>query len=133
MYYPSVSSGASLVSIAWTSSLCFSAHKLHIHDHAATLYTFVTLTTPTHQGAFNSDGSLPTIACLDREKRFTGRNGGPTRQEDCFLSPVVQRRREMDHPSPTKSFSRPRREMVHPAPTKSFSRPSPEAAICYLG
>ena len=76
------------------SSLCCSAHKLHTHDHAAIIYTFV---------AFNSDGSLPTIACLDREKRFTGRNKGPTRRE---VSPIVQRRREMDHPSPTKSFSR---------------------------
>ena len=48
-----------------------------------------------------------------REKCFTARNGGPTRREDCFLSPFVQRRREM----------------AHPAPTKSFSRPSPEAAM----
>ena len=73
----------------------------------------VTLTTPTHQGAFNSHGSLPTIARLDREKFFTARNGGPTGREDCFLSPFGQRRREM----------------AHPAPTKSFSRPSPEAAM----
>ena len=96
-----------------SSSLCFSAPKLHTHDHAAILYTFVTLTTPTHQGPFNSHGSLPTVARLDQEKRFTARNGGPTRREDCFLSPFVQRRREM----------------AHPAPTKSFSRPSPEAAM----
>ena len=92
---------------------CFSAPKLHTHDHAAILYTFVTLTTPTHQGASNSHGSLLTIARLDREKRFTARNGGPTRREDCFLGPFVQRRREM----------------AHPAPTKSFSRPSPKAAM----
>ena len=66
----------------------------------------MTLTTPTHQGTSNSHGSLPTIARLDREKRFTARNGGPTRREDCFLGPFVQRRREMAHPAPTKGFSR---------------------------
>ena len=29
------------------------------------------------------------------------------RQEDCFLSPFMQRRREMAHQAPTKGFSRP--------------------------
>ena len=93
-----------------SSSLCFSALELHTHDHAAIL---LTLTTPTHQGAFNSHGSLPTIARLDREKRFTARNEGPTRREGCFLGPFVLMRREM----------------AHSAPTKIISRPGPEAAM----
>ena len=88
-------------------------NSTHMTMHAAILYTFMTLTRPTHQGAFNSHGSLPTIARLDQEKRFTARNGGPTSREDCFLRPFVQRRREM----------------AHQAPTKSFSKPSPEAAM----
>ena len=82
-------------------------NSTHMTMQQSSTQSFVTLTTPTHQGPFNSHGSLPTIACLDQEKRFTARNGGPTRREDCFLSPFVQRR-------------------AHPAPTKSFSRPSPE-------
>ena len=61
------------------------------HDHAAILYKLMILTTPTHQGAVNSHSSWLTIARLDGEKSITARNGGPTRQEDCFLSPFVQR------------------------------------------
>ena len=41
------------------------------------------------------------VAPTDREKSFTARNGWP---EDCFLSPFVQRRRQMAHPVLTKCF-----------------------------
>jgi len=40
----------------------------------------------------------------ERENSFTARNGGPTWPEDHFLSPFVQRRREMAHPVLTKGF-----------------------------
>ena len=44
-------------------SVCrLSAPKLHIHTHAAIVYTLVT------QRAFNSHDSRPTIACPDGEK-----------------------------------------------------------------
>ena len=46
-----------LLSLIISSSLCFSAPKLRTHDHAAILYSFMTLTTPTHLAAFNSHGS----------------------------------------------------------------------------
>ena len=77
----------------------FSAPKLHTHAHAVIFYTFVTLTTPNHQRACNSHSSRLTISRLDWEKSFTARNGGPTRREDCYLSPFVQRRREMAWPT----------------------------------
>ena len=44
------------------------------------------------------------VAPTEREKSFTARNGGPAWPEDHFLSPFVQRRREMANPVPTKGF-----------------------------
>jgi len=44
------------------------------------------------------------VAPKERENSFIARNGGPTWPEDCFLSPFVQRRREMAHPVLTKGF-----------------------------
>ena len=85
------------LNIIISSSLHFSAPKLHTHDHAAILYTFVTLTTPTHQGAFNSHGSLPEREALQGKRTV-------------FLCPFLQRRKEMAHPAPTKGFSRPSQE-----------------------
>ena len=54
------------------------------------------------------------IAPSDWEKSFNARNEGPTWPEDCFLNPLVQRRREMAH---------------HPVPTKGFLHLSPNAAM----
>ena len=41
-----------------------------------------------------------------KKTNFTAGNGGPTRLEDCFLSPFVHRRTETAHPVPTKVFSK---------------------------
>ena len=56
--------------------------------------------------------SIVTALSQWTRKSFTVRNGGPTRVEDYFLSPVMQRR-----------------EMTHHVPTKAFLQPSPEAAM----
>jgi len=44
------------------------------------------------------------VTPTERENNLTARNGGPTWLEDSFLSPFVQRRREMAHPVLTKGF-----------------------------
>jgi len=51
----------------------------------------------------------------DQEKSVIVRNGGPTRPQNCFLSPFMQSRREM----------------AHPVPTKAFLQSSPEAAMLF--
>ena len=44
------------------------------------------------------------VAPTEQETSFTIKNGGPTSPEGRFLSPFMQRRREVAHPVPTKDF-----------------------------
>ena len=63
-----------------------SSHKCHpVQIHDSNYHTH-SLT------SFCSDGSWLKMARVDKRKNFIARNGGPTRLEDCFLSPFVQRR-----------------------------------------
>ena len=66
------------------------------------------------QQTFNSRSSWPMVTCTEQENSFTARNGDPTWPEGCFLSPFVQRRREV----------------AHPVLIKDFLQLSPEAAMC---
>ena len=66
--------------------------------------------------SFNSRDSWPMIIHTDQEMSFTTRNGGLMLMwpEDCFLSPLVQRKRVMAHLLPSKGFlkAKPRRAML---------------------
>jgi len=68
-------------------SQVFSPQTSHKCLAAIQIYMFVTQTTPTHQRAFNRNGSQLATTHPDQEIASTVRHGGPTRQEDYFLSP----------------------------------------------
>ena len=65
------------------------------------------------------------VVPTEQEKSFTARNGGPIWPEDRFLSPLVQRKREMAHPVLTKGFLQLSQEAAmlfapHPPPPVSL-------------
>ena len=57
-----------------------------------------------HPLSNNNHGSWPMAAPTEQEISFTARNGGPTRPEDHFLRPFMQRRREMANRMLTRGY-----------------------------
>jgi len=66
------------------------------------------------------------VVPTEQETSFTTKNGSPTSPEGRFLSPFVQRRREVAHPVPTKDILQliPQATML-PGPIVEISPPSP--------
>jgi len=61
----------------------------------------------------------------DLEKNFPVRNAHHARQEDCFLSPFVHRRRAVAHPEPTKVFLKLSPEMAMMSAPFDYTHPPP--------
>ena len=72
---------------------------------ASVLFGVMTLAAPTHQQAYNRQGS-PASKCSSRLKTaYSGRKGPPT--EEWFLRLFALKRREVAPPGPTKAFLQP--------------------------